>query len=261
MIEPRPSDVSRIARADLWFAWDSISICGWTPSPTLQATGGPSAAVGLRRCLHRYSEAPGAHEAITGRPETFTSTANPHYFYDPMNGRSCPQYPGRAEQGLAARQGIFDANTAVRRRNRQNAPVAWEKNWRRTRADPSSPTTKAPSTSCAVSGCTTSDSWNRKPAFRRPPRTSRPDQPNEGAEATSPSSLSRSIPGGFPTYRKGNGGQIPDRSLFRWLDGNSHLLRPDRPLGQTVTETPCVELARSERQNSALSPTGDRKCR
>jgi len=88
MIEPRPSDVSRIARADLvikigldldmWL--DSLINASGNSRVNKGGAGYVDASVGLRRL-----EVP--NEQITGASGDIHVYGNPHYFYDPENGK------------------------------------------------------------------------------------------------------------------------------------------------------------------------------
>jgi len=88
MIEPRPSDVSRIARAemivrvgmdlDLWL--DALINAAGNPRVRKGAPGYVDASVGIRKL-----EVP--REQITGASGDIHVYGNPHYFYDPENGK------------------------------------------------------------------------------------------------------------------------------------------------------------------------------
>lgn len=88
VIEPRPSDVSRIARADLvvrvgldldlWF--DALSNAAGNPKVRKGGPGYVDASVGITRL-----EVP--REQITGASGDIHPYGNPHYFYDPQNGK------------------------------------------------------------------------------------------------------------------------------------------------------------------------------
>jgi len=88
VIEPRPSDVSRIARADmvvrvgldldLWF--DALSNAAGNPKVRKGGPGYVDASVGIARL-----EVP--REQITGASGDIHPYGNPHYFYDPQNGK------------------------------------------------------------------------------------------------------------------------------------------------------------------------------
>jgi len=88
MIEPRPSDVSRIARADMvvrigldldmWF--DALMNAASNPRVRKGAAGYVDASVGVRKL-----EVP--KEQITGASGDIHVYGNPHYFYDPENGK------------------------------------------------------------------------------------------------------------------------------------------------------------------------------
>lgn len=88
VIEPRPSDVSRIARADmvvrvgldldLWF--DALLNAAGNPRVRKGGPGYVDASVGIARL-----EVP--REQITGASGDVHPYGNPHYFYDPQNGK------------------------------------------------------------------------------------------------------------------------------------------------------------------------------
>jgi zinc/manganese transport system substrate-binding protein len=88
MIEPRPSDVSKIARADIivrigldldmWL--DALSNAASNPKVRRGASGYVDASVGVMRL-----EVP--REQITGASGDIHVYGNPHYFYDPENGK------------------------------------------------------------------------------------------------------------------------------------------------------------------------------
>ncbi len=88
MIEPRPSDVSRIARADMvvrvgldldmWL--DALSNAAGNPKVRKGAPGYVDASVGIAQL-----EVP--KESITGASGDIHVFGNPHYFYDPENGK------------------------------------------------------------------------------------------------------------------------------------------------------------------------------
>lgn len=88
MIEPRPSDVSRIARADLvvrigldldlWL--DALINAAGNPRARKGGSGYVDASVGITRL-----EVP--KEQITGASGDIHVYGNPHYFYDPENGK------------------------------------------------------------------------------------------------------------------------------------------------------------------------------
>jgi len=88
MIEPRPSDVSRIARADmvvrigldldLWL--DALMNAASNPRVRKGAPGYVDASVGIRKL-----EVP--KEQISGASGDIHVYGNPHYFYDPENGK------------------------------------------------------------------------------------------------------------------------------------------------------------------------------
>lgn len=88
MIEPRPSDVSRIARAemvvrigmdlDLWL--DALMNAASNPKVRKGAAGYVDASVGIRKL-----EIP--KEQITGASGDIHVYGNPHYFYDPENAK------------------------------------------------------------------------------------------------------------------------------------------------------------------------------
>ncbi|MCE5321978.1 metal ABC transporter substrate-binding protein [bacterium] len=88
MIEPRPSDVSKIARADmvvrvgldldLWF--DALSNAAGNPKVRLGARGYVDASEGIKKL-----EVPKGQ--ITGASGDIHVCGNPHYFYDPENAK------------------------------------------------------------------------------------------------------------------------------------------------------------------------------
>jgi len=88
MIEPRPSDVSRIARADMvvrvgldldmWL--DALMNAASNPRVRKGAPGYVDASVGVAKL-----EIP--KESITGASGDIHVFGNPHYFYDPENGK------------------------------------------------------------------------------------------------------------------------------------------------------------------------------
>lgn len=88
MIEPRPSDVSRIARADMvvrigldldmWL--DALMNAASNPHVRKGAPGYVDASVGIRKL-----EVP--KEQISGASGDIHVYGNPHYFYDPENGK------------------------------------------------------------------------------------------------------------------------------------------------------------------------------
>jgi len=88
MIEPRPSDVSKIARADMvvrigldldmWL--DALSNAASNPKVRKGGPGYVDASVGIARL-----EVP--RESITGASGDIHVYGNPHYFYDPANGK------------------------------------------------------------------------------------------------------------------------------------------------------------------------------
>jgi ABC-type Zn uptake system ZnuABC Zn-binding protein ZnuA len=87
MIEPRPSDVSRIARADL-VVRIGLDLDLWLDALLNAAGNGPvnrggrgyvDASVGIQRL-----EVP--HEQITGASGDIHVYGNPHYWLDPLNG-------------------------------------------------------------------------------------------------------------------------------------------------------------------------------
>ncbi len=92
MIEPRPSDVSRIARAemvvrigmdlDLWL--DALINAAGNPRVRKGAPGYVDASVGIKKL-----EVP--KEQITGASGDIHVYGNPHYFYDPENGKIIAQ--------------------------------------------------------------------------------------------------------------------------------------------------------------------------
>ncbi|MCL5103861.1 MAG: metal ABC transporter substrate-binding protein [Armatimonadetes bacterium] len=88
MIEPRPSDVSRIARADMvvrigldldmWL--DALMNAAGNPKVRRGGPGYVDASVGIAKL-----EIP--RESITGASGDIHVYGNPHYFYDPENGK------------------------------------------------------------------------------------------------------------------------------------------------------------------------------
>ena len=88
MIEPRPSDVARIARADmvvrvgldldLWL--DALMNAAGNPKVRRGTPGHVDASVGIAKL-----EVP--REQITGASGDIHVYGNPHYFYDPENGK------------------------------------------------------------------------------------------------------------------------------------------------------------------------------
>lgn len=88
MIEPRPSDVSKIARADvvirigldldMWL--DALSNAAGNPKVRKGGAGYVDASTGITRL-----EIP--RESITGASGDIHVYGNPHYFYDPANGK------------------------------------------------------------------------------------------------------------------------------------------------------------------------------
>lgn len=88
MIEPRPSDVSRIAKAkvivrigldlDLWF--DSLINASGNRAVARGGAGYVDASVGIKKL-----QIP--HEQITGASGDIHVYGNPHYFYDPLNAK------------------------------------------------------------------------------------------------------------------------------------------------------------------------------
>ena len=88
MIEPRPSDVSRIARADMvvrtgldldmWL--DALLNAASNTRVRKGAAGYVDASVGIHKL-----EVP--HEQITGASGDIHVNGNPHYFYDPENAK------------------------------------------------------------------------------------------------------------------------------------------------------------------------------
>lgn len=88
MIEPRPSDVSRIRRADMvvrigldldmWL--DSLMNAASNPRVRKGGAGYVDASVGIKRL-----EVP--KDSITGASGDIHVYGNPHYFYDPENGK------------------------------------------------------------------------------------------------------------------------------------------------------------------------------
>lgn len=88
MIEPRPSDVSKISRArmvvrigmdlDMWM--DSLINAASNGEVHKGATGYVDASVGISKL-----EIP--HEQVTGASGDIHVYGNPHYFYDPENGK------------------------------------------------------------------------------------------------------------------------------------------------------------------------------
>lgn len=88
MIDPRPSDVSRIARADLlvrvgldldmWL--DALQNAAGNPKLRKGAAGYVDASVGVQKL-----EVP--KEQITGASGDIHVYGNPHYFYDPINAK------------------------------------------------------------------------------------------------------------------------------------------------------------------------------
>lgn len=88
MIEPRPSDVSKISRArmvvrigldlDMWM--DALINAAGNGVVNKGATGYVDASVGVPRL-----EVP--HEQVTGASGDIHVYGNPHYFYDPENGK------------------------------------------------------------------------------------------------------------------------------------------------------------------------------
>lgn len=88
MIEPRPSDVSRIAKADvvvrigmdldLWL--DALMNAASNPRVRKGAAGCVDASVGIKKL-----EIP--KDQITGASGDIHVYGNPHYFYDPENGK------------------------------------------------------------------------------------------------------------------------------------------------------------------------------
>jgi ABC-type Zn uptake system ZnuABC Zn-binding protein ZnuA len=88
MIEPRPSDVSRIARADM-IVRIGMDLDMWmtallnAASNGKVSSGGPG-YVDASEGLHKLQV---PHEQITGAAGDIHALGNPHYFYDPMNGK------------------------------------------------------------------------------------------------------------------------------------------------------------------------------
>ena len=88
MLEPRPSDVSRIARADMvvrigldldmWL--DALMNSAGNGKVNRGGSGYVDASVGIAKL-----EVP--REQITGASGDIHVYGNPHYFYDPMNGK------------------------------------------------------------------------------------------------------------------------------------------------------------------------------
>lgn len=88
MIEPRPSDVSKISRADMlvrigldldmWL--DALSNAASNPKVRRGGPGYVDASVGVAKLEI-------SRESITGASGDIHVYGNPHYFYDPVNGR------------------------------------------------------------------------------------------------------------------------------------------------------------------------------
>jgi zinc/manganese transport system substrate-binding protein len=88
MIEPKPSDVSRTAKADMavrtgldldmWF--DALINAAGNAKVRKEGSGYVDASVGISKL-----EVP--REQITGASGDIHAFGNPHYFYDPMNGK------------------------------------------------------------------------------------------------------------------------------------------------------------------------------
>lgn len=129
MIEPRPSDVSKIARADvvvrigldldMWL--DALSNAASNPKGRKGSAGYVDASDGIKRL-----EVP--REQITGASGDIHVYGNPHYFYDPVNGKTIAW---NIHEGLVrvdpADKSIFDKNYNTFAGEIDRRVAAWQK--------------------------------------------------------------------------------------------------------------------------------------